>query len=355
MAVIVSVIGARPQFIKAAPIELALAKREWITHYSVHTGQHYDKNMSDIFFDELGLSKPYVNLQVGSGSHAQQTAAIMTGLEPVLRQTKPDLLIVYGDTNSTMAAALVAVKMHIPVAHIESGLRSYNREMPEEINRIVTDKVSSILFAPSPLALKILASEGIENVYESGDVMMDMQRIAVEKNVIKKREGEKYYYATLHRPYNTDNQERLKEILQAMNTLDQKVIFSRHPRTFHLMAEYEMRDTEFENIQFIEPQGYFENLNYLYNSEGLFTDSGGMQKEAYFFEKRCITLRSETEWKETLENDCNTLVWDRFDEIKDILARPFGPFKKDLYGDGHAAEGIVKVIAEYLGAKQQGT
>lgn len=348
MAVIVSVIGARPQFIKAAPIEMALAATGRVKHYSVHTGQHYDANMSQVFFDELGLEKPYKNLQAGSGTHATQTAAIMTGLEPILMELKPDMLIVYGDTNSTIAAALVASKIHVPVAHIEAGLRSFNKSMPEEVNRILTDHVSDLLFAPTQVAIANLEKEGIKNAYETGDVMLDMIRIAKQKgNLPAPMEGN-YYYATLHRPYNTDNEMRLRKILDVLEGLKYPVVFSIHPRTRNIMTEkYGLKFENYPNVKFIDPQGYFENLGWLSHAECLITDSGGMQKEAYFLQRQCITVRSETEWVETLENGCNTLVWDNLDSITAILNSAYGPFTDGIYGDGKSAQKIVAGILEY--------
>lgn len=346
---LVSVIGARPQFIKAAPIEMELKSHPEIDHYSIHTGQHYDENMSDIFFKELGLQLPYSNLKAGSASHAIQTASIMTSLEPLIEQLEPDMLLVYGDTNSTLAAALVAAKMNIPVAHIEAGLRSFNKAMPEEVNRIVTDHLSSLLFVPTELGMKNLRDEGISHGIKTGDVMMDMIEIARTKNILKNPVDDKFCYATIHRPYNTDSRDRLLSILESLNKLPVKVIFSLHPRTRHLLIEkYGVDLSGFSNISFIEPQGYFENLSFLIGAEYLVTDSGGMQKEAYFLNKRCITIRSETEWVETLENNCNVLLWDNPEEVGRIAAMPIGSFKKDIYGNGRAAAVIVDGILNYF-------
>lgn len=349
MKTVVSVIGARPQFIKAAPIEIALSKHPQIKHFSVHTGQHYDANMSDVFFNELKLAIPYANLNVGSGSHAKQTAAILEGMESVFLELKPDMLIVYGDTNSTLAAALCAAKLNIPIAHIEAGLRSYNREMPEEINRVLTDHISTLLFAPSNIAIQNLEKEGVFNATEIGDVMLDMMQIATEQGKLPILSAGNYIYATLHRPYNTDSKQRLTNILQVLNQLNQKVIFPIHPRTRNIMNnDYHLKEIDYPNIDFIEPQGYFNNMAYLNQSDCLITDSGGMQKEAYFFKKRCITIRSETEWVETLENNCNSMVWDNLDEIPLILSQPFGPFIDEIYGNGDAADKIIQAIASFL-------
>lgn len=346
---IASVIGARPQFIKAAPIELALSKVLGLSHYSIHTGQHYDRNMSDVFFDQLGLVQPYVNLGLGGGSHASQTAGILAALEPILLDIKPDALIVYGDTNSTLAASLCAAKIQIPVVHIEAGLRSFNREMPEEINRILTDHLSALLFAPTQTAIANLEHEGIFNAILSGDVMLDMITLANEKNLVSANESENYIYATIHRPYNTDKKERLSRILNVFNSLSRKVVFSIHPRTAKMMREeFGFRDEAYGNIQFIPPQGYFENLGWMHGSTAVVTDSGGMQKEAYFLQKKCITLRSETEWVETLEHGCNTLVWENPEDIEGILNTETGAFINGLYGDGHAADAIVGHVLELV-------
>jgi UDP-GlcNAc3NAcA epimerase len=278
-----------------------------------------------------------------------QTAAIMTGLEPVFEQINPDMLIVYGDTNSTLAAALVASKMAIPVAHIEAGLRSFNRSMPEEINRIVTDHISDLLFAPTETAVNHLKDEGVKNIFRTGDVMLDMIQIASRRSILPNGVSGEYYYATLHRPYNTDNESRLKQILNTLNQLELPVVFSLHPRTLHLMtSKYGIDMQEFGRIQFIEPKGYFQNISYLNHASCLITDSGGMQKEAYYLQKRCITVRSETEWVETLDNDCNLLVWEHPEEIKTALLKPYGPFKTDLYGDGNSAKMIVSHILDFL-------
>jgi len=343
-----SVIGARPQFIKAAPLELEMAKWNGLEHFSIHTGQHYDENMSKVFFDELGLKEPYLNLNSGSGSHAAQTASIMIGLEHALLKLKPDILIVYGDTNSTIAGALVASKMHIPVAHIEAGLRSFNKAMPEEINRILTDHASDLLFAPTDTAAQQLASEGLKNIFVSGDIMLDMLQIYQRKVGKEPTIESKYYYATIHRPYNTDDKNRLLSILGEMNKLDAPVYFSLHPRTGNLLKNvYHISLGDYENIKFIPPQSYFDNMDYLIHCDCLITDSGGMQKEAYFLNKKCITIRSETEWTETLENDCNVLVWDNISDISKLIDQKTGEFRQGIYGYGMAANTIVEELVKF--------
>lgn len=348
--IIVSVIGARPQFIKAAPIEMAFSKFDNIKFYSIHTGQHYDQNMSEVFFDQLKLNKPYIQLQSGGKSHAKQTSEILNGMEDALIELKPDVLIVYGDTNSTIGASLAAAKLNIPIAHIEAGLRSFNRKMPEEVNRVLTDHVSSLLFVPSPLAIENLKHEGItNNVFLCGDVMKDIQKTVLESGLIPDNENKNFYYATIHRPYNTDEKERILSILDIFNKMDKKVIFAIHPRTKHLLIDTYKHELDYKNIEFIEPQGYFNNLSYLQACDCLITDSGGMQKEAYWFNKKCVTIRTETEWTETLENDCNHLVFENLNDIQGIINNSVPVFDNKLYGENNASALIAEKIIEYIG------
>ena len=344
---IVIIVGARPQFIKHAAIEIAT--REFFDIVTIHTGQHYDKNMSDIFFNELNIKPPTYTLSIGSSNHGKQTGQMMIEIEAIIENEKPDMVLVYGDTNSTLAGALVASKLHIPVAHVESGLRSYNNKMPEEINRVLTDHVSGLLFCPTSTAFKNLESEGFKkNIYNVGDVMYDMIRISKEKGIVKIDNTTGFYFATIHRPYNTDTQERLSEILAALNSLDLKVIFSLHPRTKSKMAGWSLLESSFENIKFIDPASYFECLNYQYNSKAVITDSGGIQKEAYILKKKCITIRTETEWIETLTSGWNTLVFDDLTNLKGILNKEPGSYINDIYGNGNAAEKMVNLIVDYL-------
>ncbi|MBY5959918.1 UDP-N-acetylglucosamine 2-epimerase (non-hydrolyzing) [Membranicola marinus] len=344
---IVVVIGARPQFIKHAPLEEAL--KPYFEVVTVHTGQHYDENMSKVFFDELAMNKPAYNLEVGSKSHTAQTTEIMMGLEKVLEEERPDMVLLYGDTNSTLAGALVASKMKIPIGHVEAGLRSFNRAMPEEINRVVTDHVSTLLFAPTDVAVHHLAREGItKGVALCGDVMYDLLKMVQIKGLITENEDPGYYYTTIHRPYNTDDPERLLTLFRQLNTLDKEVIFSIHPRTRHLANRYQIDLTVFTNIRFIDPASYLENINYLYNANALITDSGGMQKEAYFLRKQCVTIRSETEWTETLENGWNTLCFDDLSILQEILDTTPGRYINDLYGSGNASGVIRMEISNYL-------
>tara|TARA_B110000459_G_scaffold189565_1_gene223851 strand:+ start:4216 stop:5268 length:1053 start_codon:yes stop_codon:yes gene_type:complete len=344
MIKIIAIIGARPQFIKHAPVELYFKdKSDFAT---IHTGQHYDENMSKVFFDELGMSQPSYLLQLGGGSHGEQTGKMLIEIEKILIQESADCVMVYGDTNSTIAGALAAAKLNIPVIHIEAGLRSYNKEMPEEINRILTDNMSSILICPTDQAVENLKKENIvDSVFKTGDIMCDMIHIAKKKKVLQKSiDYQSYIYATIHRPYNTDDIERLEKVLKGLNELSSKVIFARHPRTEKLMNKFDLLDRDYENVKFISPVSYFENLNYMYNSKAVITDSGGMQKEAYVLKKKCITLRSETEWVETLKNNWNVLIYEELDQMQEELEKT--PFNHDelIYGDGNAAEEIYNII-----------
>jgi UDP-GlcNAc3NAcA epimerase len=307
---ILSVVGARPQFVKAAVVSEAV-RRAGINEVLVHTGQHYDAQMSDVFFDELGIPKPDVNLAVGSGSHAFQTGGMMTALEDLLLAGEaPDWVLVYGDTNSTLAAALVAAKLHIPVAHVEAGLRSFNRRMPEEINRIVTDRLSDLLFCPTQTAVGHLQKEGIEaGVMLSGDVMLDATRhfaaLAAErvplKNVTYLEPGS-YHVSTVHRAENTDNPARMAAILEGLGRLKKPVILPAHPRVRGLLK------TVPEGVIVRPPLSYLELLTLVRNADRVYTDSGGLQKEAVWLGRPCVTLRDETEWVETQQGGWNQVV-----------------------------------------------
>lgn len=344
---LIAIIGARPQFIKHFPFERAC--KDKIDLITIHTGQHYDKNMSQVFFKQLGMSSPDFMLDIGSGSHGLQTGRMMIEIEKIILKTQPDGIVVYGDTNSTLAGALVASKMHIPLFHVEAGLRSFNRKMPEEVNRVLTDHISDLLFVPSKTASKNLKEEGIERgVFEVGDIMKDLVNYVIEEKLLAGMEPEgNYYYATIHRPYNTDQKERLTEILEAINELDKKVIFSIHPRTKNLASKYGLNIDTFSNIDFVEPQAYFSNLAYLKNSSALITDSGGMQKEAYWLKKKCITVRKETEWTETLSGNANVLVFDDLLGIKnEVLVAPT-EWDLNLYGEGNSAHKMIGQILKF--------
>ncbi|GAB4093965.1 UDP-N-acetyl glucosamine 2-epimerase [Flaviaesturariibacter terrae] len=347
---IVSIIGARPQFIKHAPVSLALSKR--FESISVHTGQHYDEKMSDIFFNELKIPRPEYLLDIGKASlHGAQTGLMLQQIEEILLKEKPAALLVYGDTNSTLAGALAAAKLHIPIVHIEAGLRSFNRQMPEEVNRILTDHMSELLFAPTPVAVENLANEGIrKGVYRTGDVMCDTLNLM--RPFLKRLHEGDYYFATLHRPYNTDDQQRLTTILSVMNRLPAPVVFPIHPRTANNLRKWGVDMEQYSNIRFVEPVGYEACLSYQSGARYVVTDSGGIQKEAYMLRVPCITVRSETEWVETLEGGCNTLVFDNLEEILSIAGTPREVAFRDLYGDGHAAEEITGIIYKHLNGQQ---
>lgn len=351
---IATIVGARPQFIKNAPMEMALDKHPDCELLSIHTGQHYDHNMSQVFYEQLGMRPPDFPLDCGGGSHGLQTARMLEQIEQIFLEQKPDMVIVYGDTNSTLAAALAASKLHIPIAHVEAGLRSFNKEMPEEINRVLTDHISDLLFVPSDEAISHLKKEGItKGVHRTGDIMADMIRIARESEVIRPLPGvpEKYAYATIHRPYNTDQPERLKEIFQIFNELEFPVFFSIHPRTRKLAQEYGLHMEEFKRVHFVDPQGYFNNLSLLSNAEYLLTDSGGMQKEAYMMKIPCITIRKETEWTETLKGSWNQLVYENLSSLPDKMNANKSSYSDQLYGDGHAAEEMVEILVNWLVTK----
>ena len=344
---VIAIIGARPQFIKHFPFEKACEGK--LDLLSIHTGQHYDENMSAVFFEQLGMKKPNYMLNVGSGNHGEQTAKMMMEIEKILLEENPNGVVVYGDTNSTLAGALVASKIHIPVFHIEAGLRSFNKKMPEEINRILTDHVSNCLFTPSTTATKNLEKEGIfKNVFEVGDIMKDLVFYIKNKNLLKNVSFKKsYYYATIHRPYNTDKNERLSYVLGVLNKLNEAVVMSLHPRTRNNAKLFGLDLKAYKNISFIEPQSYIDNLSYLNNSKGLITDSGGMQKEAYWLKKKCVTIRTETEWVETLKNNANVLLFEDLNDLNKEIQNHCEIWDELLYGNSNSSTMIVDKILGY--------
>lgn len=347
MKKIISVIGARPQFIKHAPVQLELQR--YFHSITVHTGQHYDENMSAVFFNELGIPKPDHLFDIGgSKPQGEQTGMMMTAIEKVCLAEKPSAVLVYGDTNSTLAGTLVAAKSQVPIIHIEAGLRSFNRAMPEEINRIVADEFATLLFCPTQQAIENLKKEGIvhDKIFLCGDVMCDMLELIKPK--AKRLIEYPYYFATIHRPYNTDDVQQLKKILDALNSLDKKVVFAIHPRTIARMQSFGLQQTQFNNIHFIAPVGYVESISYQLFADGIITDSGGMQKEAYMLKKKAVTLRSETEWVETLAGGWNTLMFEDLEQLEQVLNSSCGTHVQNLYGDGHAAGGIVSIIKQYI-------
>lgn len=355
---IVTIVGARPQFIKAAAVSRILRKDH--EEILIHTGQHYDENMSDIFFEELHIPKPDRNLLVGSGSHGKQTAAMLTGIEQVLLAEQPDCLMVYGDTNSTLAGAIAASKLLIPVAHVEAGLRSFNKKMPEEQNRVLTDHVSELLLCPTDTAVENLKREGITNgVYQVGDVMCDAvlyySRIMEKQDsafYLNHMEGlfgkvtvpECWYIATIHRAENTDDLGKIDEILAAFEELDAPVIFPVHPRT-RGMVEKLYRKKRYQNILFIQPVGYLFMLYLVKHAIKTVTDSGGLQKETYLLGTPCVTVREQTEWVETLNENQNILAKpDKEDILKKIFETSIKQGETAYYGDGHASEKICALL-----------
>lgn len=361
---IVTVVGARPQFIKAAAVSRAIRKHNsenrgnQINEIIVHTGQHYDHNMSEVFFNELDIPTPNYNLGVGSGSHGEQTGRMLEAIEKVLEQERPDWLLVYGDTNSTLAGALAAAKMHIPVAHVEAGLRSYNRKMPEEINRVLTDHVSTLLFCPTEAGGYNLRREGVSRgVHQVGDVMFDCMlhylakmgnNLTVVSSLGLKPKG--FALATVHRAENTDSTEALREIFEAFNEISKQipVLVLVHPRTRKYLTSYGINTTS--GVRLLEPVAYLQMIELECNAGVILTDSGGVQKEAFFVGTPCITLREETEWVETVECGANILcgayrdrivaAYDNLDKIK-----PETDIASKLYGNGRASNEIVGLLS----------
>jgi len=384
---IVTIVGARPQFIKAAAIRRAIQKinqrsqtrlyeKRRIQEILVHTGQHYDYMMDKVFFEELKLRKPDYHLGVGSGSHAEQTGKMLERIEAVLQRGKPRMVMVYGDTNSTLAGALAAAKLKIPVAHVEAGLRSFNPAMPEEINRVLTDHLSTFLFCPTYQAVRNLLKEGIKDggtriVKNVGDVMYDSvlyySKVAEKKSTILRDLNlitndqspvTSYYLATLHRAENTDDPKRLKSILKALNELGRNTptVLPLHPRTKKMIKVYHLF-SEFKNIKFIEPVSYLDMLKLGKNANAILTDSGGVQKEAYWFGVPCLTLREETEWVETIKSGWNVLVGKSVERIVKEVSQTEGrrKYQKEnkIFGDGKAGQKIVQILIKHCGYTQQ--
>lgn len=346
---IVNIIGARPQFIKVGIVNKALVENSNFESIIIHTGQHYDENMSKVFFDELEISRPDYNLSVGSGTHGKQTADMLSGIEEVLIKEKPDWVIVYGDTNSTVAGSLAAAKLHIKTAHVEAGLRSFNKLMPEEINRIATDHISDLLFAPTKTAMELLKKEGLEtrSVF-SGDVMYDsilhFEKLADEKIKLNDvTDLTDFYLATIHRQENTDDLARLQNIFNAFSELNFPLILPVHPRTRKTLQKVKFS----ENVKIIDPVSYLEMIMLLKNCRKVLTDSGGLQKEAYFLKKQCITLRDETEWTETLENNWNFIVGTNPELILEKVKAEKIDKQNNYFGDGNSVQKILDAIIRY--------
>lgn len=345
---LITIVGARPQFIKAAAVSRCFKSHfPAIQEEIIHTGQHYDYGMSQVFFDEMQIPMPTINLHVGSGTHGAATGEMLKAIERELLNRKPDYVLVYGDTNSTLAGALAASKLHIPVAHVEAGERSYNRQMPEEVNRILTDHLSAKLFCCSDKAKNRLATEGItENVLTVGDVMYDVflnyqPKWAWPKGIEKLSD---FVLVTLHRAQNTDEVDRLKTIFSTLSDLPQSIIFPIHPRTQKLLNSYQIPMGK--NIHLIEPVSYFEMLGLLQACSYVMTDSGGLQKEAYYAGKKCIVLREETEWTELVEIGVNCVTGIQQDKIMNAAnwAKQAFNAPNDIYGDGTASHKIAMAL-----------
>lgn len=353
---IISIIGARPQFIKCAPLSRAIRREH--EEILVHTGQHYDTGMSDVFFDELNIPRPDYNLGIGSGTHGEQTGRMLAEIEKIFVKEQPDLVLIYGDTNSTLAGALAASKLHISIAHVEAGLRSFDRTMPEEINRVLTDHISNLLFCPTGTAVANLKKEGItDGVYCVGDVMADAleynRKIAEDKSSILDDLGltsKDFMVATVHRPANTDSKKNLSSIVQAFcSATDQTIVSPAHPRTKKFLKEYGLWDELCQHVKVIPPVGYLDMLKLMVHSSKILTDSGGIQKEAYMLGVPCVTMRENTEWVETVEDGWNVLVGADYRKIVDAMARFEGTGQRnDVFGKGDASEKVCEILSSFV-------
>ena len=349
---IVTVLGARPQFIKAAAFSREIAKHTNISEVIVHTGQHYDQNMSDVFFKEMNIPLPKYKLKTGGKNHGAMTGQQLEKIEEILLTEKPDLVLVYGDTNSTLAGALAATKLHIPIAHVEAGLRSFNKKMPEEINRILTDQVSDYLFVPSVGAKQNLLNEGVgeEKIFVVGDIMYDVSLYYKEKmvkpNWFDSLNLTNFILCTIHRAENTDDAKKLGDIFKGLELSKKDIILPLHPRTVNKIKQYGLDIPQ--NIRVIEPIGYLEMVWLEVHCDLVVTDSGGVQKEAYFHGKYCVTLREETEWVELVEGGLNRLVGSDFEKIQWACEQLFehNP-SMGIYGDGNTARQIIREIEKY--------
>jgi len=342
---IISVVGARPQFIKLGPLSREIRKDH--EEVIIHTGQHYDEVMSDLFFKQLEIPKPDINLEAGSGKHGAQTARMLEGIEEQIERIKPDMVLSFGDTNSTLAACLAASKMEVPSLHIEAGLRSFNRSMPEEINRVVADHTADLLFAPTKEAVKHLEREGLgARTVLTGDIMADSVAFVQQKMGSNPFEGEEYLLLTLHRPYNVDDPENLRKLFKHVADLEKKIVFPAHPRTKKVIEQHGIEIPGC--MELISPQGYIEFQGLLKFSEKVITDSGGLQKEAYIAGKPCITLRPETEWVETVEAGWNLLLDVRDPDVAEKIMN-FNPSnnRPDLYGKNVAQRMVSEIEAFY--------
>lgn len=352
---ILTIVGARPQFVKAAAVSRQL-KKQGVSEILVHTGQHFDANMSEVFFDEMEIPQPAYNLNIHGLNHGAMTGRMLEGIETILVKEKPEAVMVFGDTNSTLAGALAAKKLHIPVIHVEAGLRSFNMEMPEEINRILTDRISDWLFCPTDTAVQNLHAEGFDHfpatIIKSGDVMQDAalfyaQKAVDKSTIIEQLQLHSFVLATIHRQENTDDVDKLTRLIEGLNAIHHEVpvVVPMHPRTRQILERYAIKPA----FKIIEPIGYFDMIRLLQNCQLVITDSGGVQKEAFFFGKHCITLREQTEWKELVDNGFNRLVGtdaqlllSAYHEMKSRQSN----FSLNLYGNGTAAEQIATTIGK---------
>lgn len=356
---IASVVGVRPQFVKASVVSRELRKKH--EEILIHTGQHYDYQMNKVFFEQLNIPEPNYHLNIGSGSHGFQTGEMLKKIEEVLITEKPDLVLTYGDTNSTLAGALAASKLHIKTAHIESGLRSFDRSMPEEINRILTDHCSDILFCPTENAIKNLKNEGItENVYLTGDVMVDS--LLYNKGIAEKKsnilsdldlKSKEYLVATVHRAGNTDDKQKLKNIVDAFSEINEDIVFPLHPRTEKLLRKYELYEKLQSSVVLTQPLAFFEFINLMSHAKMMLTDSGGIQKEAYVLKVPCITLRDNTEWVETIKDGWNVLVGTDKEEIVKMVKelKPRLYTHTNIFGNGDASKNIISIIDDLIKKK----
>ncbi|MCE5331937.1 MAG: UDP-N-acetylglucosamine 2-epimerase (non-hydrolyzing) [Bacteroidales bacterium] len=353
MKKIITIVGARPQFIKAATLSRQF-QLIGIDEKIIHTGQHFDANMSDVFFEEMEIPKPAYQLDIHGVSHGAMTGRMLEGIEKILMTEQPDGVLVYGDTNSTLAGALAAAKLHIPVIHVEAGLRSFNMKMPEEINRILTDRISNVLFCPTDTAVNNLKREGFENmpvqIIKNGDVMQDAAiyyaaKAEQKSNILNRISFPEFVLATIHRQENTDSPENLHNIITGLNEINRQipVVIPLHPRTRNILAQLNI----VPEFKLIEPVGYFDMIMLLKSCKLVITDSGGVQKEAFFFGKHCITLREQTEWVELVENGFNILTGSDSVKLKtafEVFDTKQSDFSIDLYGKGLAAEKAAKEI-----------
>lgn len=356
MKKIITIVGARPQFVKAATLSRQFSLLG-VDEKIIHTGQHYDANMSDVFFEEMEIPKPTYNLDIHGVGHGAMTGRMLEGIEEILLNELPDGVLVYGDTNSTLAGALAASKLHIPVVHVEAGLRSFNMQMPEEINRILTDRISDLLLCPTDTAIHNLQREGFNNfntkIVKNGDVMQDAAIFYAAKaeeksNVLKSINLPRYILATIHRQENTDSPENLQNIITGLNEINRQipVVVPIHPRTRNILAQLNIAPA----FKLIDPVGYFDMIVLLKNCEMVITDSGGVQKEAFFFGKHCITMREQTEWVELVENGFNTLTGSDAEKIVtayEQTKQKKSDFSINLYGKGQAAEVAAKEIFSF--------